>query len=929
LTKWKTKNRRLGNTGKSLPTFAQKEIPKTLCNMEKFIPSNIAEALGWTILHSLWQATIIGAVLMLILQLMKSNSANQRYCISLSALFAILLMAIITFFTIYQPQNQTAPLASAEEIIWLNLLAFQETEKTWEDYLSMTMSFATTYSPQISLVWLLGVVFLSIRFLFNLLYIHQLKTYKVTSASAEWEERLRAIAEKVKTNRQIKLVESALVEVPTVVGWLKPVILFPLGMFVALSPYEIESILAHELAHIRRNDFLLNILQSIVEILFFYHPAVWYIAKHIENERENCCDDIAIAVTSDSLTNIKSLTNLATFKMNTLKPALAITGKNSGSLLHRVSRIAKDANLVNRWARKNTISPKLTAAMIVIMSLLLLATKTEATTFLVERLAQTPLDFLVKPFENKGKSQKDNDLSKKEIFLADTTKKPQSISKTVTVYFDSLSDGDSTISIKTIITKNGKSDTLHNITAKNKMPFFFEFNKDNLNRSFIISDSAKVMRLENNELSFDSLGKIWLHNPNGGNKLVLINNLKLYNHFKYLPTDSIFIHLKSLKENTDFQIVNPQEFLKKNISKHTTTNSFWISADSIGKTLPKIGKTYIYPYNQIVANAWELTDKSPLYVIDGEELPLGKEASLEILRKMNPQDIATMEVFKGEKAIKKYGEKGKNGVILIKTKKGKKKKSDTSENWVKDKEEQQPQNFSLHLPNTPIYLKDNYFLFVIDGEIVEQSVLKKLNPNDIQSMNVLKGESAKAIYGEKGAEGVLIINTKSKKEAERLYIVDGNEVSREEADSPEIFKNIVKIETIGKEEAMKRYGNKGKNGASIIHTTKTMSKPKSEDIPKGIRVMEFEPMEKSEEVKIYPNPTQQSVNIRFMLEKEEPVWIEVYDIKGQKVATVTDGAYLDKGQNSFLWDTKNISSGVYIITIKRDNKTSQHKIVIE
>jgi beta-lactamase regulating signal transducer with metallopeptidase domain len=808
--------------------------------METFIPSNLAEALGWTILHSLWQASIIGAVLMLTLQVVKSTNAIQRYWVSLSALFAVLLIAIITFFTLYQHENQVLALIESDKVALLDFhLIPLQSEKTWHDYFDMLMSLASAYSPQISLLWVLGVLFLSIRFIISLLYIHQLKTYKVKSASIEWEARLRAIVGKIKINRQIKLVESALVAVPTVVGWLKPMILFPLGMFASLPPHEIESILAHELAHIRRNDFIINILQSIVEILFFYHPAVWFISKHIEHERENCCDDIAVAAVGDSLTYIKALTNLATMKTTHLSPALAVTGKN-GSLLQRISRIAQNTNLVNHWAKKHTISPKLTAATIVILSLLLLVTKTEATTF---------LDSLTKSFEKQEKEIQINKLKNNELAFADTTKKLKQTTitlqindagktKEITVTADSVCFGDSV---------KGKS-------------FFFNTKGDSLGKGYLFGDSMKSIKLKSFKVQPDSLGKVWIHYPNGTDTILIINNLKAFKQFKYLTADSIFTHLKKLKKGFDFQLLNPQNFKENFIRKYDFIDKqVWKNADSIAKTLPKGGRTYVYKYNAmqnplVIINgesndlSLKLKDDSPLYIIDGEEIPQDKDAGKEILKKINPNDIVSMEVLKGEKASQKYGEKGKNGVILIKTKKGKKKKSDTS-SLGQDKE--------------------------------------------------------------------------------RLYIVDGEEVSKEIADSPEIFKNTLTINVLGKNDAIKIYGERGKNGVTIIHTDRTTSRPKPKDIAKGIKVTELEPLDKNVEVAIYPNPSQQAVNIRFTLEKDEPVWIEVNDMKGQKVATIIDGLYLNKGQNSWLWDTKNIASGSYLLTIKRGKTFSQHKIIVD
>lgn len=865
--------------------------------MNTLIPSNVAEALGWTILHSLWQASIIGAALMFLLKVMKNTQANQRYLLSLVALFSVLLVAVITFFTIYQPHSQIITSDLSEETAWFSFPTFQESEKTWDDYVSIGIDMANKYSHELSLLWLIGVAFLSIRFLINLLYVYHLKTYKIKPASIEWEARLRFIAEKIKIHRQIKLVESALVQIPTVVGWLKPVILFPLGMFTALPPHEIESILAHELAHIRRNDFIINILQSIVEILFFYHPAVWYISKQIENERENCCDDIAIALTGDSLTYIKALTNLATLKINALTPALAIIGRN-GSLLQRVSRIAHNANLVNRWARQHTISPKLSASIILIMSLLLLVTKTEATTFLVEKLEKTPLEFLVKSLGSEEKqTEKENKLHlTTQPFFADTIKKARNNLKGIVIHIDSTNKANGNIFLSVKGDTLGKGFLLLSpAIAKLNIPFDkFEIDTieskygictykikgfDSLNASWSWlhdgNNLTAVPALKKIKTQADSLGKIWLHYPNGENRLLAVNNLTRYKEFMYLPTDSIFKHLRKLKQGEDFQIYNYSDFLRSAI----IDKKFWLNVDSIKYT--KEGETYFYHYNQkqpliVISGSkdefrMESNEKSPLCMIDGEEIPQSKDVILEILSKLNSNDIDSMEVLKGKKATKQYGNKGKNGVILIKTKKGKNKKSNILENQV---EEKQPQKIGLRMQNLCDYLKNSNHLLVIDGETIDEDksneALKKLKPNEITSIDILKGESAKIIYGERGNNGVVIIST-----------------------------------------------------------SKTKNKPKSEDIAKGIRVIDLDPLKRGEDISIYPNPSQSYVNIRFILEKDEPVWIEAYNLNGQKIATINNGSYLNKGQNNFLWNTDNIPSGSYIITIKRGSKINQHKVVLE
>jgi len=105
----------------------------------------------------------------------------------------------------------------------------------------------------------------------------------------------------------VRLLISALVQVPTVIGWLRPVVLVPVGALSGLPAEYLEALLLHELAHVRRHDYLVNILQSVAEALLFYHPAVWWVSGHIRAERELCCDDVAVAVSGDALTYARAL----------------------------------------------------------------------------------------------------------------------------------------------------------------------------------------------------------------------------------------------------------------------------------------------------------------------------------------------------------------------------------------------------------------------------------------------------------------------------------------------------------------------------------------------------------------------------------------------------------------------------------------------
>ena len=158
----------------------------------------------------------------------------------------------------------------------------------------------------------------------------------VRPAPSEWQQTLNQLRTRLNLSRPVRLLTSTLVQVPTVAGWLRPVVLIPVGALAGLPPEHIEALLAHELAHIRRHDYLVNILQSLAEALLFYHPAVWWISNHIRNDRELCCDDIAVSINGDAFTYASALAGLESHRPAHFTPALAANG---GSLADRIARL--------------------------------------------------------------------------------------------------------------------------------------------------------------------------------------------------------------------------------------------------------------------------------------------------------------------------------------------------------------------------------------------------------------------------------------------------------------------------------------------------------------------------------------------------------------------------------------------------------------
>ncbi len=335
------------------------------------IPEEIISALGWTVLHSTWEAGAIGIILALILSQSQGKSANWRYTLSLSALAFILIASVVTFFICYsipgqskETINQSTYLLEGHSEV---SLAYLSEKQSWTFILT---SFLDKHLYLIVSTWVLGMLLFAIKFIFGIGYIFHLKKYSQIIHDVSLREKVGNLIEKLQLGKVVSLGESALVKVPMVVGHLKPIILLPIGAMNCLSPQQVEAVLAHELAHIMRNDYVINILQSLVEVIFYFHPAVWWISSIIRQEREACCDDTALELCGNSLEYAKALVQLQ--ELQTVTPAfgMSFSGRKN-QFLFRIKRI------LNQTQSKSNTMEKLMATGIllaVIIALFIQAT---------------------------------------------------------------------------------------------------------------------------------------------------------------------------------------------------------------------------------------------------------------------------------------------------------------------------------------------------------------------------------------------------------------------------------------------------------------------------------------------------------------------------------------------------------------------------
>jgi ankyrin repeat protein/beta-lactamase regulating signal transducer with metallopeptidase domain len=311
------------------------------------------DQLGWVLIHFLWQGALIGCVASILAALLRRSSAQIRYLVLCGALLACGLAPCLTWIGlsenvpvhIGQPASlkiesagPTATTASFVKPAPIEAPAALPTEALVHSNWSL-QSFSRaidTALPYLVVFWCLGVIILSLRLVFGWIQLRAICRSGIPVLDKGWVDRLAVLSAQMGIRRAILLLESARVEVPTVMGWLKPVLLVPAAFFTSLPPNQIEAILAHELAHIRRHDYLVNLVQIVIETLLFYHPAVWWISRALRQERENCCDDIALQIVGDKITYATALATLEESRSLPMAITLAVTG---GSLLHRIRRI--------------------------------------------------------------------------------------------------------------------------------------------------------------------------------------------------------------------------------------------------------------------------------------------------------------------------------------------------------------------------------------------------------------------------------------------------------------------------------------------------------------------------------------------------------------------------------------------------------------
>lgn len=352
---------------------------------------NIIHALGMTLLHFLWQGALVGIALWLLLFIIKRP--QQRYVLACCSLLLLSILPVITYLNqpsrTAQPESveaapsmatpaptvapalllpvqgnsePIAPLVLPENTAEQTSIAPAETPRAWWQRWKLE-----PFLPYIVLAWLLGVLTFSLRLLGGYLWLRNLRARALEPANTALLEKLALLKKQLGIRLPVHLHHSDHVAVPMVMGIIKPIILLPSSSLMGLTMQQLETILAHELAHIQRHDYLVNMLQGICEALLFYHPVMWWVNRVIRHERELCCDDIAVRLTNQPKTYAHALSVLAhnsiTTKTTTTMAKNLAPSATGGSMYQRIQRILKLPKQHSRPAIIGVISLALLAGL--------------------------------------------------------------------------------------------------------------------------------------------------------------------------------------------------------------------------------------------------------------------------------------------------------------------------------------------------------------------------------------------------------------------------------------------------------------------------------------------------------------------------------------------------------------------------------------
>lgn len=753
---------------------------------------NDLSLIGEVILHTMWQGAIVGLSFWIGSRLLGKNNPLARYRLAGIHLLWLCGWALFTLWTKLPGTEAYSPaLGATMDLEGLQLLIEQFQAGQGE-----TLSWQQQISPWLGWIWLLGVLVLSIRLIGGWWYISRLRNNSYAPASPEWQKLSDQIASTLGVKGHVAVKLSGLIRQPMTIGVLQPLILIPVEVMTGLSESDLKMILAHELAHIKRYDYLINLIQHLLEIAFFFHPVVWLISRDMRRTREACCDDLAVSVTGDAISYAQTLTRLQRqfVSRSTLLPMTYLA--SPGTLRLRIERL---------FATRTSSSPWLSIPLIVLAGVLL----------------------VFHPWDHPALQQS---------ISATTSTWFQPASPTAPVVPQGIqSSTDPAVVSTTPVEPQGPQLAPAGISStvmeEDLGSFHYyispDFTREDLN-ALIDKMETKGITLTIDNVNFND-GEITALS-------VSVRTERARGSFSIEPFRGLIItvsdDLTDIRFSSDMNPPPPPPPVPAPAAQPVVPGSPTPSP----APNPTPGAATIPPPPPPVAPGVESIPPPPpplpedaLMFVDGVEVPTSQ------MEDLSPEDIETINVWKGDAAVERYGERGRNGVIEIQTK-------SADQGAASPSMESGDVEFKIRGYGSaePIY--------VLDGRVVSKDDLSALSPDGIAEVVVHKAtgdpqndDQLVSAYGYGAKNGVVVITTNENADesvisvgdavmissgamtasfdpdADPIYIIDGERANKRQVRRLK-SKNIDKVEVLKGDSAIAIYGEEAASGVVIITT---------------------------------------------------------------------------------------------------------------
>lgn len=327
---------------------------------EQLINNPFLYSLSLTLLHFLWQGLLVALILKSLLSIVANNKSKFRYLLASLAMLTNAILATLTFVMVY-PDTSSGANSNLSPIPLTSLVNELTQQNPLLSYQELLPSILAYSLPYLSLLWLASIAVLAGKLLIEVRNVNILPLRSSVDPSPELLLRFNQLVKQIQLTSTPKLLISLKAEVPMAIGWLKPVVLLPIAMVTNLNSVQLEMLILHELAHIRRHDYLVNFLQTLIELLFFFHPCVHWVGKQMRNEREYCSDDIAVQHCGDAIAYAHTLTDTASLcskKHCQTIPQMAMAA-SGGDLKARIIRLVDHhcapTNYSSKWLAASSL----------------------------------------------------------------------------------------------------------------------------------------------------------------------------------------------------------------------------------------------------------------------------------------------------------------------------------------------------------------------------------------------------------------------------------------------------------------------------------------------------------------------------------------------------------------------------------------------